>query len=140
MRKSTLSSFVLFAIFAGSVFLTSCGSNENLPCVNEGDSGNGIISIKNDSGMPVVIKVGRATCKPCIIMTDTINAIGKELEGKIQVAIVDIDEDPEAVERFQIQGIPTTFVFDASGNQTFRKTGIATKEELVEELRKAGMQ
>lgn len=140
MRRNILSSFVLLAVFAGSIFLASCGSNGNLPCVSEGETGNGTISIKNDSGMPMVVKVGRATCKPCIVMTDTVNEIGKELEGKIQVAIVDIDEDPEAVEKFQIQGIPTTFVFDTSGNQTFRKTGIATKDELVSELKKAGMQ
>jgi len=43
--------------------------------------------------------------------------------------------DSSPLTKYQIQGMPTTVIFDASGQMVERKTGILTENQLREKLR-----
>lgn len=94
---------------------------------------------KNDLNLPTVMKVGRTTCIPCRKMSKLLGEMEPKLEGKAVVTIVDIDEDPDAVKRFNVTGIPVTIFFDKDGSETYRQIGLLEEKEIYDWLEKAGM-
>ena len=133
-----------FVVLTISVLLISgCGANsgDNLPCVSQ-DSGNSeseAVKVENSSGLPVVMKVGRTTCIPCRKMSKLLGEMKPKLQGKANVEIVDIDEDPDAVKRFNVTGIPVTIFFDVSGNEVYRQIGLLEEKDINNWLKVAGM-
>lgn len=122
--------------------IVACGGGGNdLPCVTQD---NGLpkaegVKIDNASGLPIVMKVGRTTCVPCRKMSQLLGEMKPKLEGKAKVEIVDIDEDPDAVKRYNVTGIPVTIFFDVSGEELYRQIGLLEESEIITWLEKAGM-
>jgi thioredoxin 1 len=101
-----------------------------------------IVACENTSknvGLPVAMKIGRTTCVPCRKMSKLLTELEPKLAGKARVEIVDIDEDPDAVKRFDVTGIPVTIFFDVSGNEIYRQIGLLEENEIIGWLEKAGM-
>jgi thioredoxin 1 len=130
--------------FATAMIGCSASGNENqqgLPCVSNDPGSNNATqsSISNDSGLPVVMKVGRTTCIPCRKMSKLLTEMEPKLSSKAKVEIVDIDEDPDAVKRFAVTGIPVTIFFDVSGKEIYRQIGLLEEKEIIQWLSVAGM-
>jgi thioredoxin 1 len=85
------------------------------------------------------MKVGRTTCIPCRQMSKLLGEMEPKLEGKAKIEIVDIDEDPDAVKRFNVTGIPVTIFFDVNGTEVYRQIGVLEEMEINEWLVVAGM-
>lgn len=122
-------------------FISCGGNNASLPCV---DQDNGLpksegVKIENTTGLPIVMKVGRTTCVPCKKMSKLLGEMKPKLSGKASVEIVDIDEDPDAVKRFNVTGIPVTIFFDVSGNEVYRQIGLLDENEINNWLIVSGM-
>lgn len=90
-------------------------------------------------GLPTVVKVGRTTCIPCRKMSKLLEELEPKLKGLAAVSIVDIDEDPDAVKRFNVTGIPVTIFYNSEGAETYRQIGLLEENEVIEQLGKAGM-
>lgn len=73
-------------------------------------------------------------CGPCRMMTPIIENIGRELEGKITVAKINIDDNQDIAMKYQIMSIPTMIIFK---NGEPRKTfvGVRDKDEIMKELK-----
>jgi len=52
-----------------------------------------------------------AWCGPCKMLAPVIEQLAEEYAGKVTVAKVNIDEDPELAARYGIQSIPTVMLF-----------------------------
>ena len=50
-------------------------------------------------------------CGPCRALAPTIEELAREFAGKVLVAKLDVDENPNTAERFQVFSIPTMVVF-----------------------------
>ena len=46
-------------------------------------------------------------CGPCKALGPTIDAIADQYEGKVKVYKLNVDENPDAAQRFRVRGIPT---------------------------------
>jgi len=46
-------------------------------------------------------------CGPCRALAPTIEELAKDLAGKVLVAKLDVDENPQIAEKFQVYSIPT---------------------------------
>lgn len=74
------------------------------------------------SKIPVVVDFWAPWCGPCRMVAPTLEKLAKENAGKLLIAKVNTDENPEWASKFQVQGIPT-MLFVADGKVVHRQVG-----------------
>lgn len=84
------------------------------------------------SSLPVIVDFWAPWCGPCRMVAPVLDKLAKELAGKLIVAKVNTDEDPEWANRFGVQGIPT-MLFVANGKVIHRQVG-ALPEMMLREV------
>ncbi len=73
-------------------------------------------------------------CGPCRMMAPVVEELASELEGKILVAKLNVDENPEIAARFQIFSIPTFIVFK-DGKPDQKIVGAVGKNGLTDKMK-----
>jgi thioredoxin 1 len=74
-------------------------------------------------------------CGPCQALAPTIQELAKELAGRVSVGKLDVDENPETAERFQVFSIPTVLIMKG-GNEVDRIVGCVPKKYIEAALKK----
>lgn len=64
------------------------------------------------SSQPVIVDFWAPWCGPCRMIAPILEKVAKEQAGKLLVAKVNTDENPEWATRFGVQGIPTMLFVD----------------------------
>lgn len=73
-------------------------------------------------------------CGPCRVMNPIIDEIEKELEGKVEVIRVNVDEKPEEASKYGVMSIPT-YIILKDDKEVGRKVGVTAKQELLDLLK-----
>jgi thioredoxin 1 len=68
-------------------------------------------------------------CGPCRALAPTIAELAAEYSGKVLIAKLDVDQNPETAEKFQVFSIPTMIIFK-DGKEVDRLVGYAQRAEL----------
>src|SRR5574341_2466957 len=74
------------------------------------------------SPIPVIVDFWAPWCGPCRMVAPTLEKLAKEYTGKLLVAKVNTDENPEWAMKYGVQGIPT-MLFVANGKLIHRQVG-----------------
>ncbi|HSD27129.1 MAG TPA: thioredoxin, partial [Vicinamibacteria bacterium] len=85
------------------------------------------------SPLPVLLDVWAPWCVPCRGMEPVIEELAASLAGKVRVAKLNIDRNPEAAARLRILGVPTLIVFK-KGREVTRMVGARDKDEVMRAL------
>lgn len=83
--------------------------------------------------VPVLADFWATWCGPCHMIAPVLEDVAKEYEGKLKVAKLDVDQNPELATRYGVQSIPTLIVFK-DGEAVERLIGYVPKQKLVERI------
>jgi thioredoxin-like negative regulator of GroEL len=67
------------------------------------------------------------------MLAPTIEQLSSEFAGRVKVAKLDIDENPQTASRFGVRSIPTLLVLKG-GKEVDRLVGVQPKQEIVRRL------
>ena len=90
-------------------------------------------SFENDvikSSSPVLVDYWAEWCGPCKMIAPILEEIASEYDGKITVAKLNIDDNPQTPPKYGIRGIPTLMLFK-DGNVEATKVGALSKSQLT---------
>ncbi|HKR18988.1 MAG TPA: thioredoxin TrxA [Stellaceae bacterium] len=80
---------------------------------------------------PVLVDFWAEWCGPCKMIAPFLDDIAAELGGKVTVAKLNIDENPQTPSKYGVHGIPTLMLFK-NGQVAATKIGALPKSKLVE--------
>ena len=83
------------------------------------------------STLPVIVDFWAPWCGPCKMVAPILDKLAKEKAGKLIVAKVNTDENPDWAQRYGVQGIPTMLLV-ANGKIIHRQVGALPEPMLVD--------
>ncbi|MBI4683666.1 MAG: thioredoxin [Nitrospirae bacterium] len=81
----------------------------------------------------VMVDFWAVWCGPCRMIAPTVEELAKEYAGKIKVAKLNTDENPDTASRYKIMGIPTIMFFK-DGQKADQIVGAVPKSQLKSKI------
>ena len=85
------------------------------------------------SELPIVVDFWAEWCGPCKMIAPALEEIASEQSGRLMVAKLNVDDNPDVARRFDVMSIPTLLVFKG-GEPVKRLVGAKGKGQLLQDL------
>ncbi|MEM1401238.1 MAG: thioredoxin TrxA [Pseudomonadota bacterium] len=80
---------------------------------------------------PVLVDYWAEWCAPCKAIAPALEDLASEMDGKLTIAKINIDQNPETPTKYGVRGIPTLMLFK-DGEVAATKIGAMPKNDLKE--------
>ena len=82
------------------------------------------------SDKPVLLDFWASWCMPCKMLSPTIDEIAEEVEGKVKVGKINVDEEQKLAQKFNVMSIPTLVIIK-DGKVQSTSVGVRSKQEIL---------
>lgn len=90
--------------------------------------------------LPRLVDLGADKCIPCKMMAPILEELKKDYAGVFSVEFIDVWENPDAAEKYDIRIIPTQIFLDVTGKELFRHEGFFSKEDILAKWSELGIE
>ncbi len=101
--------------------------SEFVQAVNDGNFAEAVL----DSKKPVLVDFWAQWCGPCRTLAPIVAALAQQYAGTARFMKLNVDDNPQLVERYRVQAIPTLILF-RDGEEKQRMVGVARKDLIAQ--------
>ncbi len=86
------------------------------------------------SEIPVLLDFWASWCGPCKMLSPIVDEVAEEINGKVKVGKVNVDDEQELARAFNIMSIPTLIVIN-NGKLVNQSVGVISKQEILDMIK-----
>jgi len=85
--------------------------------------------------IPVLVDFWAPWCGPCKMLGPVLEAVAEANDSRLKVVKVNVDDNPNLAQKYEVMGIPTMFLFK-NGQVIESFSGAMSKQALTEKVEK----